>query len=247
MRTREHFGTVLLGKAGLLKDVLTKVLCSANFPILASVSCADDLLVNDVQSQRPLFLIVHTGDDFDAAIKQIELLRDRHPDGRIATVTHDYRREELVSAFRAGANGYFVTSACDVFIESIKLVMMGQTRFPPECVPPALDRESGRVPVSADKNKSQETGIESDEAVEPLLSRRQKSVLHCLVQGDSNKCIARKNDIAEATVRVHVKAILRKIGVHNRTQAAIWAMNNRDQAHLKAGTDFGVLSYARPS
>jgi two-component system nitrate/nitrite response regulator NarL len=38
--------------------------------------------------------------------------------------------------------------------------------------------------------------------------------------------IARKIDITEATVKVHVKAILRKIRVHNRTQAAIWAMNN---------------------
>jgi two-component system nitrate/nitrite response regulator NarL len=46
-----------------------------------------------------------------------------------------------------------------------------------------------------------------------------------LVKGDSNKSIARKIEIAEATVKVHVKAILRKIGVHNRTQAAIWAMN----------------------
>jgi len=47
-----------------------------------------------------------------------------------------------------------------------------------------------------------------------------------MVGGDSNKVIARKIDIAEATVKVHVKAILRKIRLSNRTQAAIWAMNN---------------------
>jgi hypothetical protein len=51
-------------------------------------------------------------------------------------------------------------------------------------------------------------------------------ILRCLIEGGSNKSIARKNDIAEATVKVHVKAILRKIRVHNRTQAAIWGMNN---------------------
>ena len=50
--------------------------------------------------------------------------------------------------------------------------------------------------------------------------------MHCLIEGDSNKSIARKIDIAEATVKVHVKAILRKIRVQNRTQAAIWGMNN---------------------
>ena len=60
----------------------------------------------------------------------------------------------------------------------------------------------------------------------PRLSARQQSILHCLIQGDSNKAIARKMNIAEATVKVHVKAILRRIRVHNRTQAAIWAISN---------------------
>ena len=60
----------------------------------------------------------------------------------------------------------------------------------------------------------------------PRLSAREKSILRCMVDGDSNKVIARKIDITEATVKVHVKAILRKIRVHNRTQGAIWAMNN---------------------
>jgi two-component system nitrate/nitrite response regulator NarL len=60
----------------------------------------------------------------------------------------------------------------------------------------------------------------------PRLSARQQSILCCLIQGDSNKTIARKMAIAEATVKVHVKAILRRIRVHNRTQAAIWAMSN---------------------
>jgi hypothetical protein len=50
--------------------------------------------------------------------------------------------------------------------------------------------------------------------------------LQRLIEGDSNKCILRKIDIAEATVKVHVKAILRKIRVQNRAQAAIWGMNH---------------------
>jgi len=58
------------------------------------------------------------------------------------------------------------------------------------------------------------------------LSVRQQSVLRCLVQGDSNKTIARKIGISEPTVKVHVKAVLRRIRVSNRTQAAIWAMTN---------------------
>ena len=60
----------------------------------------------------------------------------------------------------------------------------------------------------------------------PHLSARQTAILRCLVEGESNKVIARKMKIADATVKVHVKTILRKIRVDNRTQAAIWAIRN---------------------
>jgi two-component system nitrate/nitrite response regulator NarL len=65
------------------------------------------------------------------------------------------------------------------------------------------------------------------------LSRRELTILRCLTSGASNKMIARELDISEATVKVHVKAILRKIRVHNRTQAAIWAMNCPGEAQVK--------------
>src|SRR6478735_4543818 len=58
------------------------------------------------------------------------------------------------------------------------------------------------------------------------LSGREVSILEGLMLGESNKVIARKLQIAEATVKVHVKAILRKVRVRNRTQAAMWAMQN---------------------
>ena len=58
------------------------------------------------------------------------------------------------------------------------------------------------------------------------LSEREEQILRDLVKGLSNKIIARKLDIAEATVKVHMKSILRKIRVANRTQGAIWAVEN---------------------
>jgi two-component system, NarL family, nitrate/nitrite response regulator NarL len=54
-------------------------------------------------------------------------------------------------------------------------------------------------------------------------SAREQCVLRGLIEGNSNKTIARRYKISDATVKVHVKAILRKIRVKNRTQAAIWA------------------------
>jgi two-component system nitrate/nitrite response regulator NarL len=65
-----------------------------------------------------------------------------------------------------------------------------------------------------------------DEVSPRGLSARETVILRCLMQGDSNKLIARRFDITEATVKVHVKAILRKIHAKNRTQAAIWAASN---------------------
>ena len=228
MRRRQSFATILVGKSILLREGLAKILRSANFRILASVSCADDLLPRKLQSHQPLFLVVHTGDDFEAAVEQIELLRDQHPGGRIAIVADHYRLGDLVSAFRAGADGYFVDiMTCDVFIKSVELVMMGETIFPPAFLSFVLgpDGEQLAETVLLDE-KNEAILFTTEDTLTPQLSPREKSILHCLIEGDSNKCIARKIDIAEATVKVHVKAILRKIRVQNRTQAAIWGMNN---------------------
>src|SRR6266852_4455221 len=228
MKRRQSFATILVGKNILLREGLARILCSANFRILASVSRADDLLPSKLQLHQPLFLIVHTGDDFDSAVEQIELFRDQHPGGRIAVVADHYRLGELVSAFRAGANGYFAdVMACDVFIKSMELVMMGETIFPPAFLSFVLDPERDRLGQAAPRDENNQAMlVRTENTFAPQLSTREKSILRRLIEGDSNKCIARKIDIAEATVKVHVKAILRKIRVHNRTQAAIWGVNH---------------------
>jgi two-component system nitrate/nitrite response regulator NarL len=62
-------------------------------------------------------------------------------------------------------------------------------------------------------------------------------VLNCLRDGSPNKIIARKLDVTEATIKVHVKALLRKIGAANRTQAAMWAaehLSKKTEAFLSA-------------
>jgi two-component system nitrate/nitrite response regulator NarL len=58
-----------------------------------------------------------------------------------------------------------------------------------------------------------------------VLSDREQQILRCLVNGQPNKVIARELGIAETTVKVHVKSVLRKIRASNRTQAAMWAVN----------------------
>jgi DNA-binding NarL/FixJ family response regulator len=232
---QQSFATILVGKSILVREGLARILHSPNFRIVASVSCADDLLPIQSQLERPLFLIAHTGDDFEAAIEQIETIRSRDPAGRIAIVADRYRLAELVSALRAGANGYFVdVMTCDVFVKSIELVMMGETIYPPAFLSFVLDPDTSNLDETAPRDERQRApAVATEDAfaatentIAPQLSPREKSILRCLVEGDSNKCIARKIDIAEATVKVHVKAILRKIRVQNRTQAAVWGMKN---------------------
>ena len=60
----------------------------------------------------------------------------------------------------------------------------------------------------------------------PTLSEREIQILDGLVKGYANKVIGRRCNISEATVKVHMKSILRKIRVDNRTQAAIWALEH---------------------
>jgi DNA-binding CsgD family transcriptional regulator len=60
----------------------------------------------------------------------------------------------------------------------------------------------------------------------PLMTDRQRAVLLCLCQGDPNKVIGRKLGMTETTVKVHVREIMRKLGVVNRTQVAIAAARN---------------------
>jgi two-component system nitrate/nitrite response regulator NarL len=225
MRRRHSFAITLVGQRGLLIEGIERILRSANLPVAGSVLPGDKLLTEPMAPGQMLFLIVHTGDDGVTAVAQTEFLRSHHPDARIAIVAASYRPDELIGAFRAGASGYFANAtSCAVLVKSLELVMMGGAVFPPAFLP--FD------PVDQNQESKQEITVDSSNAVAPSvdgvarLSPREKSILRCLIEGDSNKCIARRVDISEATVKVHIKAILRKIRVQNRTQAAIWGINH---------------------
>jgi two-component system nitrate/nitrite response regulator NarL len=146
-----------------------------------------------------------------------------------------YRPGELASAFRAGANGGLVDNmTCDAFIKSIELVMMGEKIFPAE-------GDHLRETASRDE-ENQTLLVTTQEPTTPQLSPRERSILRCLMEGDSNKCVARKIGIAESTVKAHVQAILRKIRVRSRTQAAIWGMNNRSLTRSENRNSLPVTS-----
>jgi two-component system nitrate/nitrite response regulator NarL len=226
---RRTFATVLVGPNALAREGLGRILRAASFRIAASVPCISDASLNTLPRDQILLLVIDAGNALPEAIEQVELFKEHFPDGRVAVLASDYELTGVISAFQAGANSYFVhvTDAAS-FVKSLELVMMGETLLPPEILPLILDHEDPGDDDALVPDAEIASGIvlKAKDGYVPQLSARENCILRCLTEGHSNKAIARKFNIAEATVKVHIKAILRKIRVHNRTQAAMWAVNN---------------------
>jgi two-component system, NarL family, nitrate/nitrite response regulator NarL len=151
--------------------------------------------------------------------------REAFPNARIVVLASESDFEVLASAMEAGANAILLTSiSAEGLIKSLQAVVADNIFVMDSRIWPA-----GAVAIPA--MDAAAVSISSQNAGQALqgaggLSVRESEIIRRIVEGDSNKHIARHLDIAEATVKAHVKTILRKIGVSNRTQAAIWAMNN---------------------
>jgi len=226
---RQSFGTILVGPHSLLREGLIHILCAAKFRILASVASMSDLAAGPLQRYDRILLIIESGSDPSSVVPQIALFKQQHPHGRVAVLGRHHRPADMVAAFQAGANVYFDSEeARDAFIKALELVMLGETILPPELLSYVRDTDRDETPAKIQQDAARTVaGLpQVEEGDWPQLSVRESSILRCIIEGASNKVIARKIDITEATVKVHVKAILRKVRVRNRTQAAIWAMNH---------------------
>jgi two-component system nitrate/nitrite response regulator NarL len=108
--------------------------------------------------------------------------------------------------------------------------LLASKAAPPATVPP------GRPPRDCSMSKTISVPVskpiiaipKADDNPIPALSEREKQIIDGLVKGQPNKTIARICGITEATVKVHMKAILRKVPCSNRTQVAIWALEHAD-------------------
>jgi DNA-binding NarL/FixJ family response regulator len=212
---RSAFATALVGPNFLALEGLNVILSAAGFRIVASAARVNDFVFDPELQGQPILLIINAGDDLRTTITQIELFKVQHESGHAVLLADPGQHSGIRAVFHAGASGYlFMGRTTEPFIKALELVMLGETLLPSVLLPLILHREEEAIPVSANENFA------------PLLSHRQRLVLRHLAEGQANKIIANKLGIAEATVKVHVKSILSKIGVLNRTQAAMWAMNN---------------------
>jgi two-component system, NarL family, nitrate/nitrite response regulator NarL len=160
----------------------------------------------------------------DETAELIRTLKARYPSARVVVLADQFAFGAVMSARHAGADGFCLTSISrDALIHSLELVMLGEIIVPSALVLAIM----GEVSHEAEGPLlSSAPGIDGFTPQIRRLSSRETEILCWLKEGAPNKVIARKLNLTEATVKVHVKAILRKIGVGNRTQAAIWAADH---------------------
>jgi DNA-binding NarL/FixJ family response regulator len=139
-------------------------------------------------------------------------LRDVLPDVPIVVVSDREDWAAVVDALNLGARAYFPSSLDpDILIETLRFVQKGGTFIPLE------------VLVNAPARRKRTHGLESRRTELPGLTFTEQRVLELLKTGLPNKAIGRELDIEEATVKVHVRRIMKKLNAANRTQAALAA------------------------
>jgi len=167
------------------------------------------------QQLRPdvvLLDLVMPGTDGVAAL---ELMAEAAVESRVLIVTSFGEHRTVVPAIRAGARGYVSKNVePSALAAAIRAVAAGHVLLGPEIAAALLG--TGAV-QSADG---------ADHGAEPQLTAREREVLDLIARGRSNREIAKALTVSEKTVKTHVSNVLMKLGVADRTQAALWAVRH---------------------
>lgn len=152
-----------------------------------------------------------------SGIDVLKTLKDAGLDARIIMLTVSDQAEDLMAALQAGADGYLLKDT-----------------EPEELMQQLIEAANGKITISESltqllvaslREKSRPTSV-----AEAGLTDQESRILEHLIAGKSNKLIARDMGIAEGTVKVHVKHLLKKLNLRSRVEAAVWADRCRRQA-----------------
>ncbi len=148
-------------------------------------------------------------------IDTLSALRDAEITSRIVMFTVSDNQEDVVAALQAGADGYLLKDMePDDLIKKIRLAAHGQL---------VLSEELTELLALAIQSKSRK----DNRSDAKTMTKRERQILKLISAGMTNKHIARKLDITEGTVKVHIKHLFKKLGLKSRVEAAIWAMENK--------------------
>jgi two-component system nitrate/nitrite response regulator NarL len=196
----------------LTREGLRGILRESDLVVQSTAATFADLDMGLFDGGAPHILLL-TGLQGDSLLKACRDVRETFPLSSVVITMDDPEVPIVAEAFSAGATAVLGKDlSCGQLIAALKLAALGHRLVPDNII----DSLSHELFMPASRNWNGNGAVD--------LSDREIDILKCLVAGEANKVIARHLRITEATVKVHIKAILRKLKVANRTQAAIWAV-----------------------
>jgi two-component system, NarL family, nitrate/nitrite response regulator NarL len=215
--------TSIVVRSPILREGLNKLLLDAGVSAHCENPARDVASLIKAVRSRGADLVILDGSLCETHSQLVVSLRQAAPEVRIVIIAARDSMNRIADESIAAADGILSseTSSEEIML-SLRLIRLGGRVVPPDYL---LTRLLGTRPV-ARSEMPQPSQARDLAPPEQLPSPRETEILHYLTEGCSNKTIARQLGIAEATVKVHLKGLLRRIRVANRTQAAIWAMNN---------------------
>jgi DNA-binding NarL/FixJ family response regulator len=144
------------------------------------------------------------------------LLKTELPQVKVVVLTVSDDEQDLIEAVRSGAHGYLLKDLeADEFFEAIDAVEHGESVIPPRLARHLWD-EFSRISTS-----------EPEPTGEDALTDREHEVLRLVAAGNTNREIADRLSISENTVKFHMRGILDKLHLRNRTEVAAWVAERR--------------------
>ena len=151
-----------------------------------------------------------------SGVETLHLMQQDCPGMTVLMLTVSEESEDLALAMRAGAQGYLIKNIeTDYLLRAIRRAHAGEI-----VVAEAL---TGKLVAHMQTAQPEERALSGIDKLTP----REKDILACLALGESNKFIARKLDLAESTVKIHVQNVLKKLKLTSRVQAAVIAVEHR--------------------
>lgn len=203
----------------LIREAMLGVLgeLSAGAAILEAASYQAALgLIEQNDDIRLVLLDLHLPDR--NGLDVLAELRERFPAIAVVMQSAFNDRDNVLKSLNGGALGFIPkTESRDVLLGALRLILAGGKYIPPDILggAPVVHHPAPASPAQTDARRRPPTELG--------LTERQVEVLALMMQGKSNKLICRALNLAEPTVKNHVSAILKALGVTNRTEAVLAA------------------------
>ena len=240
---RRHLvSAIVVDRSPLFRAGLVHILNDTRFRVVATASCLVDLSPRVLSGDRCLLLLGVDG-DADTQLPELPSLREQNGGLRVIVLADSIAVPDPFAAISAGGDSYLLKNDVtpEILLKALEVVLLGAVVLPRQLIDRKLSAKPSSETAGLLDNASRPADLIQPNA--PIaavatgatsprsngLSNREHAILLRLMQGASNKHIARELDIAEATVKIHVKNLLRKIQVRNRTQAAMWGINHLER------------------